>query len=440
MKKRQNFKERDIVRITILEQIINKQITRDKWALLIGLSYRQISRLLNKYKQKWPQWIIHKLIWKKWNRNTKIDENIILDIIKNPKFEWFKPTLLSEKLLELYQINISKEGLRQIMINNNLRTPKTNKTIKYRWCRPRKQFYWEIIQFDWSYHKRFEDRNDEYFCLLLAVDDATWKIMLAIFTDNESYINISFFRTQYILKYWIPYSIYLDKFSTYKVNYPKATLDKNLKTDFDKCMKNLGCKLIFAHSPQAKWRVEKYNWILQDRLVKEMRLRNISTIEQANIYLNDFIEAYNEKFAVDPQRKENLHRPIWDEIIDNIDWIFARKNIRSLWNDYIIQYKSRFYQIKETKNACIYPKKRLSILENNNWAIRILIDNIDLQYKELDQNVVKLQRAKYRSQKKNIEKEKIKISIEKRKENNFQNSKKRQYKRKASDLIKKNNL
>ena len=164
---------------------------------------------------------------------------------------------------------------------------------------------------------------------------------------------------------WVPHSIYLDKFSTYKVNHPKATDTKKLRTHFDKGMRKLGSKLISAHSPEAKWRVEKCNATLQDRLVWELRLAKISTVEEANKFIKEvYISKFNKQFWVKAQKKGNMRRKLTEDEIKNLKWIFSKESLRSLGRDYIIQYKNKFYQIADSKDYTVYPKKQLLVTDS----------------------------------------------------------------------------
>ena len=162
-------------------------------------------------------------------------------------------------------------------------------------------------QFDGSYHVWF---GDEESCLLLSVDDATGKITYAKFDINESVKAVFKFWLEYFSKNGLPLSIYLDKFSTYKINHKNAVDNKDMITQFERAMNQVGVKPITAHSPEAKGRVERMNGTLQDRLVKELKLAGITTRGKANEFLKEYIPKFNAKFAVAPNRRKNLHKKI----------------------------------------------------------------------------------------------------------------------------------
>lgn len=432
-------------KVRILNQVIDKQITELVAWELLWVSDRQIRNLLKAYKEYWELWLEHWLKWRKSNNHLKQDkENVIKDVMKEDRLKWCKPIFITEKLNEVYWVEVSKETVRKLMIENFCWTKKWKKKYEYRVRRTRRNYYWEMIQFDWSYHKWIWLEDEEY-CLLVAIDDATWKIIHMELWDNEWYESVVKFWTKYILKHWVPRSIYLDKYATYKVNnHSKATDTKDLRTNFDRSMNKLWCSLITANSPQAKWRVERANQTLQDRLIHELIFEWIVNIENANKYIQEtFIKKYNEKFWVIAMKKWNLHRKVTEEEKWNMKWIFAKEELRSLWYDYIIQYKKHFYQTEISKEYSIYPKKRLLVAETIDWEMRIYAWNNSkeklVNYKELDYNTVRVNRAKYFWERRRIENERIKQEIEKRKNERFAKSKQKQAYWKAKRLLDKIN-
>ena len=248
------------------------------------------------------------------------------------------------------------------------------KAIKQFTARPRKDSFWEMIQYDWSYHLWFEWRKwTEYQCLLVAIDDANWKVT-AKFAKNEWLVETFKFWKEYLGINWKPNSIYLDKFATYKVNYPNATDDKQLPTQFWRVCKELDIKLIFANTPQAKGRVERMNKTLQDRLVKALRLEDINDIHSANIFLKDvFLPEFNDQFMVEAKVDSNLHLKLRDDEIVKIDQTFSEFKQRKIANDFTVKFNNKFYQLyrqKELSNI-IKPWYTVDIEIQLNWDIKI---------------------------------------------------------------------
>lgn len=183
--------------------------------------------------------------------------------------------------------------------------------------------------------------------LLVMVDDATSRLMQLRLCHAETTFNYFAAVRSYIHSHGKPLAFYSDKFSVFRVNIPNALSGTGL-TQFGRAMKELSIDLICAHSPQAKARVERANQTLQDRLVKELRLRSISSIVEANAYLPQFITDYNSRFAVEPRCAENAHRPLF--MGEYLDRIFVLCERRTLSKNLTLSYNNMIYQIM-TKRA-----------------------------------------------------------------------------------------
>jgi hypothetical protein len=252
------------------------------WARILWLSTRQFRRLVKCYKEQWEIGLIHWLRGRKSNHHCNKDkENHIIALMNEEIYHDFWPTFLSEELAKK-GIKTSVESLRKLMIREGKREWKKQRNMQIRNRRTRRSILWEMIQYDWSYHYWFECRLNEEFCLLVAIDDATGNLMQLWMCDNEWRESTIAFWIKYILKWWVPELIYVDHFATYKVNNKKATDDRELITNFERCLRKLWCRLIKANSPQAKWRVERANQTLQDRMVKMMRIDWINDENRLN--------------------------------------------------------------------------------------------------------------------------------------------------------------
>ena len=225
-------------------------------------------------------------------------------------------------------------------------------------------------QFDGSYHVWF---GKEESCLLLSVDDATGKITHAKFDYNESVVAVFKFWLEYFEKQGFPLSIYLDKFSTYKINHKNAVDNKDMITQFERAMSQVGINPITAHSPQAKGRVERMFGTLQDRLVKELRLADISTIDEANRFLEEYIPRFNAKFSVVPARKRDLHKKIPKQIKERLSQIFSIQNKRIVMNDYTVRFENNYYQLDEIQPTTVYKKDRVIVEKHLNGEVKINI-------------------------------------------------------------------
>ena len=274
------------------------------------------------------------------------------------------------------------------MIKENLWYPRKKKETKKHFWRERKDNCGQMQQFDGSYHNWFENRNEKEIgdeqCLLVSVDDATGKITGARFEDNEGTEAVFRFHKEYFLTHGLPISIYLDKFSTYKINHKNAVDNKDLITQFKRAMNQLGVQVITANSPQAKGRVEKMNSTLQRRLVKELRLNKINTVAKANIFLKEvFIPKFNKQFAVVSKKKSDLHRKLNDKKIAEIDKILSIHSERKVNNDYTIRFKSNYYQLLEVQPITVFKKDKVKIEEHLTGEIKISLRNHYLSYSQL---------------------------------------------------------
>lgn len=380
----------EIDRFAVIVNLVNGTINGTEAAEQLQLTPRQVRRLKQRFKKDDPTSIVHLGRGKEGNRKLK---QVIIDKIISlllTVYVGFGPTFAAEKLFERDKIKVSDETLRTIMIKNNLWKAKPRKKNKeHREWRPRREHYGSMQQYDGCYHHWFESRADEC-CLLLAVDDAAGKITKAWFDYHEGVLPTFTFWKGYVEKKGKPASIYLDKFSTYKINHKSAEDNKELITQFQRACQDLGIKLITAHSPEAKGRVERMFETLQDRLVKELRLQNISGIETANKFLEEkFIPLFNEKFAVVPARRADLHRPLTRVDKENLNNIFSVHKTRVVMNDFTVQFKNQYFQLNEQQPVTVCRKDKILIEEHLDNSIVLKLRNKKLNYTVLPKRPTK---------------------------------------------------
>ena len=382
--------QKELLRYDTIQSLIDGHINGTEAAKQIDVSVRHVKRLKAKVKKYGIKGIIHGNRGRKSNRKipeTKISK--IENIVKEKYYD-FGPAFAVEKLYENHQITISDETLRHLMVKWGLRSVKPRKQPKkIRFWRPRKDNYGEMEQFDGSYHRWLEDRAGEL-CLLLSIDDATGKITYAKFDCNESVMAVFKFWTEYFDKNGLPVSIYLDKFSTYKINHKNAVDNHELKTQFERAMKEAGVKPITAHSPEAKGRVERVFGTLQDRLVKEMRLAGISTIEGANKFLEEYIPKFNAQFAVAPHGKADLHRNVSNQLKDKLPQVFSRQSQRIVHNDYTVMFENKYFQLNKEQPTTVYKKDTVIIEEHLDGSIKINLKGYYLNYTVLPERPKKI--------------------------------------------------
>ncbi len=354
--------EEELFKYELITKLIGGSITIKQAREQLGLSARQIKRLKRNVMKFGAIGAVHGLRGRP--SNNRVSQTTIDDVSKllKEKYPDFGPTFAAEKLKDIHGVTLSKERVRMLMTKLGLWKPKKKKENgQYRAWRPRKEWFGVMEQFDGSYHHWFEDRAGEC-CLLAAIDDATGRITKAEFGMSESVKEVSSFWKDYVVKRGKPQSVYLDKFSTYKINHKSAVDNHELMTQFQRMMKGLGIKLISAHSPEAKGRIERLFGTLQDRLVKELRLASIATIPEANIFLEIFIPKFNAQFEVVATEKGDLHRPLTKNEKENLDAIFSIQNTRKVRNDFTIQFENQWLQLEKVQ-PCTVLRNDIAVIE-----------------------------------------------------------------------------
>lgn len=337
--------EREVVRAETFAKISEGGLSQAAAAKALDLSVRQVQRLYKSYKEQGIKAVISKMRGKPSNRRlpavllARVRELITCEVYAD-----FGPTLMSEKLEERHQIKISRETLRGLMIREETWNPKNKKRPVIHQQRQRRTRFGELLQIDGSPHAWFEDRGER--CVLLVfIDDATG-LTYGKFFKTETSEGYMITAREYITKYGKPLSMYSDKHSIFRINKPGCNRRENF-TQFGRALEELEIKLICANTPQAKGRVERVNQTLQDRLVKEMRLVNICTIEEGNRFLETFWDDFNKKFSVAPTSPEDAHRSI-SEVID-LNKILCEKHHRKVSKNLELQFEGAIYQLDGRK-------------------------------------------------------------------------------------------
>jgi hypothetical protein len=382
---------KEVQKYDIIKNLINKKLTGIQVAKQLSLSTRQVKRIKKKVKEQGIKGIVHRNRGKESRKKIpKLIKAKVINLIET-NYSDFTPTLIQEKLLENHSIKISYGSVRNIMLEEGLYKIKKRKSNKkYFSQRPRKEYFGELIQFDGSYHNWLEGRASENEqCLLLAVDDATGDITPKL-DKNEGIQAVFSFWKEYLKKQGKPKAIYLDKFSTYKINHKNAVDNQDFKTQFQRAMQELDVEVIFANTPQAKGRVERMNRTLQDRMIKEMRLAKINKVKDANEFMKkEFNLKFNQKFSVKPRKKQDLHRKLTNQERKKLANIFSIKNQRIVKNDFTIQYLNRCFQLDQTQPTTVFRKNSVTIEEHLDKTIHICKKDIYLNFKELAEKPVK---------------------------------------------------
>lgn len=382
--------QKEVKKYDIIKKLINKEFNGSEAANLLNLTVRHIRRLKKKVNQNGIKGLIHGNRGRIGNRQIPNKERRKIINLLHEHYHDFGPTLAAEKLDERHGIKRDKGTIRSIMLNENLWQPRRKKKEVHREWRQRKASEGEMIQYDGSYEHWFEDRGEEI-CLLASIDDANSRVWAKF--DNHEGVEPTFkFWREYVERFGKPYSIYVDKFSTYSMNHKLAKENPDTLTQFERAMeKGLGIEIIHAHSSQAKGRVEKLFKTLQDRLIKELRLNNISTIDAANRFLEEeFLPKLNARFMVEPRTKADLHKELAEKEKSKLDSIFSRQYERVVKNDFTISHKKNCYQLDNIQPATICKRDTVTVEERMDQTIHFRLRDKYLNCKLLPEKPKKI--------------------------------------------------
>jgi hypothetical protein len=351
--------EQELTRWRLIEEVLDKRLTQKEAAISLCISERQLRNLLVSYRKAGKQGLISKNRGRTSNNiYDKQFKEKILQILAE-KYPGYGPTLSTEKLNENHNILISRETLRNWMIERGMWFEKHSKKKTHQ-RRDRRACFGELIQGDGSFHIWLEISGIKC-CLLVFIDDATSKITSMYLAEEETLDAYLITLKKHIQRYGSFKSLYLDRSAVAKVR-----KGDNI-TQFENVLEKLGIELIFAYSPQAKGRVERVNRTLQDRFIKYLKEKKIDTIKEANQVINDFIEDYNKKFGVSPRSLVDLHTPL-DKTFD-IDLELRRTAKRKLTKDLCFSFNNIVYKVKN-KLGSLTESREIEIILLDNDEIR----------------------------------------------------------------------
>jgi transposase len=376
-KKLLTMSKKELTRLEVMKRIDEKRLRQREAGEILGVSERHIRRLLRAYRQEGEQGLISKRRGQPSNNRLKAEvKQAVIDLLHS-RYPDFGPTLAHEKLTEVHELKLGKESVRQLMIAEGLWKPRKVKRKPVYQLRLRRACRGELVQIDGSPHAWFEDRGPKC-SLLVYIDDASGELMELYFAPAETTFSYFAASRRYLSRHGRPMAFYSDKHGIFKVNIKNALTGSGM-TQFGRALKNLDIELICANTPQAKGRVERVIETLQDRLVKELRLRNISSMEDANAFLPEYTADFNRRFAVQPRSSHDAHRPtLFTE--EELDRIFSLQNTRILSKNLTLQYNKVVYQIQTTRPTYALRKAQVTVCENPSGDIAILYKDKTLDY------------------------------------------------------------
>jgi transposase len=341
---------REARRLHILQQALERKLTQREAAGLLGLSERQVRRLLQRLRAEGEEGICHRARGRPSNhRIPKRVKARALQLFRD-QYRDFNLTHATEKLGERHGITLHAETLRLWLSAAGLPYKKRRARTHRQW-RERKAHRGALVQLDGSHHAWFEGRGPA--CVFLGyIDDAT-NTVYGRFYDYEGTWPAMDSLKRYIRQYGIPQSVYLDKHTTYKSG-AAPTIDEQLsdqkpRSQFERSLAELGIAVIHANSPQAKGRVERLFKTLQDRLVREMRLVGIRSVADANAFLERYLPQYNRRFSQGAASAADLHRPA--PASRALDRVLCLREERTVKNDFTIVHHGALYQLDQPTRA-----------------------------------------------------------------------------------------
>lgn len=411
----------ELEKYEIIKELVDHNGNKNRVSKKLGLSRRQIDRLIIKYKEKGKAGFVH------GNRTRKpinalehsISEDIIL-LYKNKYQDWnfyhFKEFLKKDE-----NIDVSYDFIYKTLTKAGFLSPKARKKTKREYAKqkllqenkinlamdneqiksainheialedshPRQEkpkYFGEIIEQDGSIHNWFG--NTKY-CLHLAIDKATSTIVGAWFDKQETLNGYYHVFYQILTNYGIPYKFLTDNrtvFNYMSLNPDKRTSDKDVLTQYGYACKQLGIELETTSVSQAKGLIERTNGTFQGRLVNELKLNGITTIEEANKYLLEvFVPYFNERFAMDYRRFESVFETSPNE--EKINYTLAILTPRKIDNGNSIKYQNKYYQPYQGDNIkCFLPKTECLVIKAYNGELLVTIEEQVYELKELSRN------------------------------------------------------
>lgn len=367
---------KELGRLEVMQRLSEKRMSQKEAGKVLRLSTRQVKRLLRIYRKKGAAGLVSKHRGRKGN--NRLSEGVkkqALNLLKT-KYLGFGPTLAHEKLVEKDKLQLSDESVRKLMIEEGLwKARKAGKIVAHQ-LRERRACFGELVQIDGSPHDWFEGRAEA--CVLLVfIDDATGRLVQLRFVESESFFSYAQAAEAYFKRHGKPVAFYSDKHSIFRVNLP-STGSSDALTQFGRAMRELEIQIICANTPQAKGRVERVNQTLQDRLVKEMRLRTISSMQDGNAYLPQFIDDLNQRFAVEPRSSLDAHRPLTSK--DDLARILTWQETRTLSKNLTIQFEKVVYQIQTKRPTYSLRQAQVTICRDANQNVTILYKGKSLPF------------------------------------------------------------
>lgn len=374
---------KEVDRLGVVRRVLEGRLAQVKAAELLGLTARQVRRLCAAYEAQGAAGLVSRRRGKPSNRRVCAEvQQRAVELIRE-RYADFGPTLAREKLGEIHGIKVAKETLRKWMVAADIWLPRDQQIPKPHQPRYRRECLGELVQIDGCEHAWLEDRGP-YCTLLVYVDDATGRLMELRFVQAESAFDYFTSTVSYLRNHGKPVAFYSDKHSIFRVTQEGTTGRDRGVTQFGRALADLNIEIICANSPQAKGRVERMNHTLQDRLVKELRLQGISTMEGANAFVPAFMEDYNRRFGRAPRNPHDAHRPVRDD--EDLGQVFSWQEERTMSRNLVVHFKRVTYLVEPNPETLPLGRRRVRVRQWDDGRVEISCDGRRLPYAVFDKN------------------------------------------------------
>jgi len=374
MKETVTLTHQEQTRVLVLNRMLQEQLTAAEAAQVLSLSVRQVRRLLAAYREDGVAALVH------GNRGRvpahtlapELRQQIIL--LAQTHYAGCNDQHLTELLAEHDGIVLSRSSLRRILRTAGIMSPHSRRPPKHRQRRERKPQPGMLVQIDGSPH-RWLDAHAPRFSLLAAIDDATSQVVAAVFREQEDSHGYFLLLRQLVTGHGSPVALYHDRHSIFRPVNARETLEEQLTghrapTQFGRMLSELGIGSVVARSPQAKGRVERLFGTLQDRLVSELRLARVTSIDAANAFLTDFLPRFNARFMVPASDPTNAFRPL-DPALD-LQQVFAFVYTRTVAADNTVQFGQQRLQIQPDQQRTSYARATVCVQERLDGSLAVL--------------------------------------------------------------------
>jgi transposase len=365
---------KELDRATVMARLAEGSLSQRAAAEALGITERQVRRLLRGYEALGAVALISKRRGKPSNRRLASGLREYVITLVGERYADFGPTLACEKLRELHGVTVSAETLRGWMAAAGLWSTRAERRKRPQPPRARRDCVGELVQIDGCEHDWFEGRGPRC-TLLVYVDDATGQLMELLFARTESTFDYFASTERYLRRHGKPIAFYSDKHSIFRVNKKEAVGGVGY-TQFGRAMQDLNIDVICANTAAAKGRVERAHQTLQDRLVKELRLNGINDREAGNAFVDLFREDYNRRFARTPKNPRNAHRQLLPH--DDLVRAFTWQEQRRLTNNLALHYKRVLYVVEPTPASDCARGKQVDIREDADGTVHIEYRGIEL--------------------------------------------------------------